>query len=109
MRRVQMAGAAMWIAYGAFMHAAPVVVANLLVLSAAAWTGTRAMKARRAGPSRGLGPRSPASARRTSYDKPSVPATATVGVVVSGPGMASTVALTAAGVGLEPDTGGIRG
>jgi hypothetical protein len=47
MRRVQMAGAAMWIAYGVLMHAAPVVVANLLVLSAAAWTGTRAMKARR--------------------------------------------------------------
>jgi protein-S-isoprenylcysteine O-methyltransferase Ste14 len=35
MRRVQMAGAAMWIAYGALMHAAPVVVANLLVVSAA--------------------------------------------------------------------------
>jgi hypothetical protein len=47
MRRMQMAGAAMWIAYGALMHAAPVVVANLLVLSAAAWTGTRAMRARR--------------------------------------------------------------
>lgn len=46
MRRTQMAGAAMWIAYGVFMHAAPVVVANLLVLSAAAWTGTRAMRAR---------------------------------------------------------------
>jgi hypothetical protein len=41
MRRVQMAGAAMWIVYGALMHAAPVVVANLLVLAAAAWTGTR--------------------------------------------------------------------
>ncbi len=46
MRRMQMAGAAMWIAYGALMHAAPVVVATLLVLSAAAWTETRAIRAR---------------------------------------------------------------
>jgi hypothetical protein len=34
----------MWIAYGVLMHAAPVVVANVLVLSAAAWTGARAMR-----------------------------------------------------------------
>jgi hypothetical protein len=39
MRRVQMIGAVMWVAYGVVMHAAPVVVANLLVLCAAAWTG----------------------------------------------------------------------
>jgi hypothetical protein len=38
LRRVQMVGAIMWIVYGSLMHAAPVVVANLLVLAAAAWT-----------------------------------------------------------------------
>jgi hypothetical protein len=42
LRRVQMVGAAMWIAYGVLMQAAPVVVANLLVLGAAAWTSRRA-------------------------------------------------------------------
>ena len=41
LRRVQMVGALMWVAYGVVMHAAPVVVANLLVLCAAAWTATR--------------------------------------------------------------------
>ena len=39
LRRVQMAGAAMWIAYGLFIGAFPVVAANLLVLGAAGWTG----------------------------------------------------------------------
>jgi hypothetical protein len=38
LRHVQMAGAAMWIAYGFLIGAAPVVAANLLVLGAAAWT-----------------------------------------------------------------------
>ena len=38
LKRVQMAGAAMWIAYGVVIGAAPVIVANLLVLGAAAWT-----------------------------------------------------------------------
>jgi hypothetical protein len=42
LRRVQMAGATMWIAYGFLMQAAPVVVANVLVLGAAAWTSRRA-------------------------------------------------------------------
>jgi hypothetical protein len=37
MRRIQMAGAAMWMAYGVVMGSAPVFVANLLVLAAAAW------------------------------------------------------------------------
>jgi hypothetical protein len=36
-----MAGSILWIAYGVLMHAAPVVVANLLVLGAAAWTARR--------------------------------------------------------------------
>jgi hypothetical protein len=35
--RVQMAGALLWVAYGVLMRSAPVVAANLLVLSAAAW------------------------------------------------------------------------
>jgi hypothetical protein len=38
LKRVQMAGAAMWIAYGVVIGAAPVIVANLLVLGAAGWT-----------------------------------------------------------------------
>ncbi len=41
LRRTQMAGAMLWIAYGLLMRAAPVVVANLLVLGAAAWTARR--------------------------------------------------------------------
>ena len=41
LRRTQMVGAVMWMAYGMLMHAAPVFVANLLVLCAAAWTATR--------------------------------------------------------------------
>jgi hypothetical protein len=39
LRRTQMAGAFMWVVYGALMRAYPVVVANILVLGAAAWTG----------------------------------------------------------------------
>jgi hypothetical protein len=41
LRRTQMAGSILWILYGVVMHAAPVVVANLLVFGAAAWTGRR--------------------------------------------------------------------
>jgi hypothetical protein len=41
LRRVQMAGALMWIVYGLLIEAYPVVVANLLVCGAAAWTMTR--------------------------------------------------------------------
>jgi hypothetical protein len=41
LRRVQMVGAAMWVVYGGVMNAYPVVVANLLVLAAAAWTTAR--------------------------------------------------------------------
>jgi hypothetical protein len=47
LRRLQMIGAVMWMAYGVVMHAAPVFVANLLVLVAAAWTTVRSF--RRAG------------------------------------------------------------
>jgi hypothetical protein len=41
LRRLQMAGSVLWMVYGTMMHAAPVVVANLLVLTAAAWTARR--------------------------------------------------------------------
>lgn len=41
LRRTQMLGSVLWMVYGALMHAAPVVVANLLVLAAAAWTARR--------------------------------------------------------------------
>jgi hypothetical protein len=41
LKRVQMAGAAMWIAYGVAIGAVPVVAANLLVFGAAAWTARR--------------------------------------------------------------------
>ena len=45
LRRMQMLGALMWMAYGLLMHALPVVVANLLVLGAAAWTAKRPLAA----------------------------------------------------------------
>ena len=41
LRGVQMAGAVLWIVYGVLLGAIPVVVANLLVLSAAAWASVR--------------------------------------------------------------------
>jgi len=41
LKRVQMVGALMWVAYGLFTHAWPVVAANLLVFGAAAWTARR--------------------------------------------------------------------
>jgi hypothetical protein len=42
LRRVQMGAAVLWVAYGVLVRAAPVVVANLLVLAAAVaagWSG----------------------------------------------------------------------
>ena len=41
LRAVQMLGAAMWVTYGAIIGAWPVMVANVLVFSAAAWTTFR--------------------------------------------------------------------
>ena len=38
LRTTQMLGALLWILYGALIHAPPVVVANALVATAAAWT-----------------------------------------------------------------------
>ena len=46
LRRVQMIGAVMWMAYGGVMHSAPVFVANLLVLLAAAWAAGRSSRGR---------------------------------------------------------------
>ena len=45
LRFFQMAGATLWIAYGLIISASPVVVANMLVFSAAAWTAVRARRA----------------------------------------------------------------
>jgi len=39
-----MAGATMWIAYGVLMQAAPVIVANVLVLGAAGWASRRRLE-----------------------------------------------------------------
>jgi hypothetical protein len=44
-RRIQMIGAVMWMAYAVEMHAAPVFVANLLVLVAAGVTAARSFRA----------------------------------------------------------------
>ena len=41
LRTMQMAGALLWILYGVLIGATPVIVANVLVLSAAAWTTFR--------------------------------------------------------------------
>ena len=41
LRRVQMGGAAIWLAYGVATRALPVITANLLVLAAAAWAEHR--------------------------------------------------------------------
>jgi hypothetical protein len=38
LRGVQMLGAALWITYGCLIGASPVIVANALVFTAAAWT-----------------------------------------------------------------------
>jgi Bacterial inner membrane protein len=41
LRAVQMGGAALWVLYGFLIGAMPVVAANVLVLTAAAWTLVR--------------------------------------------------------------------
>jgi hypothetical protein len=38
LRGVQMCGALLWVTYGVLIGASPVIVANVLVFSAAAWT-----------------------------------------------------------------------
>jgi uncharacterized membrane protein YedE/YeeE len=44
LRSFQMAGAILWIAYGMIIGASPVIVANVLVFSAAAWTALRSRR-----------------------------------------------------------------
>jgi hypothetical protein len=41
LRGIQMLGALLWITYGALIGALPVIIANLLVFAAAAWTSLR--------------------------------------------------------------------
>ena len=41
LRQAQMVGAAIWVGYGVLMQAAPIIVANLLVLGAAGWASWR--------------------------------------------------------------------
>ena len=41
LRAVQMLGALLWVGYGVLIGATPVIVANVLVFSAAAWTVLR--------------------------------------------------------------------
>jgi hypothetical protein len=41
LRSAQMLGALLWISYGVLISATPVIVANVLVFSAAAWTALR--------------------------------------------------------------------
>jgi len=41
LRSVQMLGALLWITYGVLIDASPVIVANVLVFAAAAWTSLR--------------------------------------------------------------------
>lgn len=38
LRAAQMLGALLWVTYGLLINASPVIVANVLVFSAAAWT-----------------------------------------------------------------------
>jgi hypothetical protein len=45
LRAVQMLGALLWVSYGVAIGAAPVIVANVLVFSAAAWTTFRKVPA----------------------------------------------------------------
>lgn len=44
LRAIQMLGALLWVIYGFLISASPVIVANVLVFSAAAWTAFRAAK-----------------------------------------------------------------
>jgi len=57
LRAMQMAGSVLWIVYGVLIEATPVIAANVLVFSAAAWT----FFARSAGPAATSTP-APASA-----------------------------------------------
>jgi hypothetical protein len=49
LRGVQMLGALLWITYGVMINASPVIVANVLVFAAAAWTTFRSTPSPAAG------------------------------------------------------------
>ena len=51
LRAAQMVGALLWLVYGLLIGAPPVIVANILVFSAAAWT---ALRGSRGAPERGF-------------------------------------------------------
>jgi uncharacterized protein with PQ loop repeat len=51
LRSMQMLGALLWLAYGLLINSSPVIVANVLVFSAAAWTLFRQPAAANAKPS----------------------------------------------------------
>jgi hypothetical protein len=53
LRQVQAVAACMWMAYGAVIGAAPVLVANLLVAGVALWSSLRPLAARRMPPASG--------------------------------------------------------
>ena len=44
LRRVQVAGALLWMVYGVLLSAPPIIAANLLVVTAAGWTARRAAR-----------------------------------------------------------------
>lgn len=48
LRAMQMLGAVLWITYGLLIGASPVIVANVLVFLAAAWTAWRSVRTRAA-------------------------------------------------------------
>jgi hypothetical protein len=50
LRGAQMAGALLWTSYGVLINSTPVIVANVLVFSAAAWTMIRKAPAQRSVP-----------------------------------------------------------
>lgn len=50
LRRTQMVGALIWVAYGFLVPAPPVIAANLLVVGAAAWTARRVATRESGGP-----------------------------------------------------------
>ena len=53
LRRAQAAAACMWVAYGAIIGAAPVIVANLIVAGVAGWSSLRPLAARKLPPASG--------------------------------------------------------
>ena len=53
LRRVQALAACMWVAYGAIIGAAPVMVANLIVAAVAVWSSLRPLTARKLPPAPG--------------------------------------------------------